>query len=145
MNKKRIIIKSRTIARVTLVMVLLIILAAVAAALAGCEERESDRASYSIAQEADNFNVLRRVVVINTRTDKAEFECIGRIAVDVESKRLDIIVETDKGKYQKHIVNLAGNNMYIIEDLGGAEVNKYKYEINYLPEMIQPFDIVTKD
>ena len=34
--------------------------------------------------------------------------------------------------------------MYIVEDLGKAEVNKYKYEINYLPEMIIPFDVVTK-
>ena len=112
--------------------------------LAGCG-RESHRVSYNIAQEADNFNVLRRVVVINTRTDKAEFECIGRIAVDVGSERLDIIIETNKGKYQKHIVNLTDNNMYIVEDLGGAEVNKYRYEINYLPEMILPFDMVEKD
>lgn len=144
MNKKRIIIKSRTIAGIALILVLLIMLAALAMCLSGCG-RESERVSHNIAQEADNFNVLRRVVVINTRTDKAEFECIGRIAVEVGSKRLNIIVETDKGKYQKHIVNLTGNNMYIVEDLGGAEVNKYKYEINYLPEMIQPFDIVTKD
>lgn len=132
-------IKTRT----TILLTLIVIMAAVALLLAGC--RESSRVSYNIAQEADNFNVLRRVVVINTRTDRAEFECIGRIAVEVESKRLNIIVETDENKYQKHIINLTGNNMYIVEDLGGADVNKYKYEINYLPEMIQPFDIVRKD
>lgn len=124
--------------------VLLIALGVTAAAMAGCGN-ESERVSQNIAQEADNFNVLRRVVVINTRTDKVEFECIGRISVEVGSKRLNIIVETDNNKYKKHIVNLTGNNMYIVEDLGGAEVNKYKYEINYLPEMIQPFDIVTKE
>ena len=115
----------------------------IAISLSGC--RESDKVSYNIAQEADNFNVMRRVVVINTRTDKAEFECIGRIAVEVGDRRLDVIVETDKEKYQKHIINLTGNNMYIIEDLGGADVNKYKYEINYLPEMILPVDFVSKD
>ena len=125
----------------TLLVATMIILAIVA--LTGCG-RESERVSYNIAQEADNFNVLRRVVVINTRTDKAEFECIGRLAVEVGSKRLDVIVETDENKYQKHIINLTGNNMYIVEDLGKAEVNKYKYEINYLPEMIIPFDVVTK-
>ena len=125
----------------TLFVATMIILAI--ASLTGCG-RESERVSYNIAQEADNFNVLRRVVVINTRTDKAEFECIGRLAVEVGSKRLDVIVETDENKYQKHIINLTGNNMYIVEDLGKAEVNKYKYEINYLPEMIIPFDVVTK-
>lgn len=125
----------------TLLAATMIILAIVA--LTGCG-RESERVSYNIAQEADNFNVLRRVVVINTRTDKAEFECIGRLAVEVGSERLDVIVETDDNKYRKHIINLTGNNMYIVEDLGKAEVNKYKYEINYLPEMIIPFDVVTK-
>ena len=35
--------------------------------------------------------------------------------------------------------------MYVIEDLYGASVNKYKYEVNYLPEMIQPIDITSKD
>ena len=125
----------------TLLAATMIILAI--ATLTGCG-REAERVSYNIAQEADNFNVLRRVVVINTRTDKAEFECIGRLAVEVGSRRLDVIVETDEGKYQKHIINLTGNNMYIVEDLGKAEVNKYKYEINYLPEMIIPFDVVTK-
>lgn len=34
--------------------------------------------------------------------------------------------------------------MYVIEDLGGAEVNKYKYEVNYIPESIVPFEITDK-
>ena len=67
----------------TLLVATMIILAI--ASLTGCG-RESERVSYNIAQEADNFNVLRRVVVINTRTDKAEFECIGRLAVEVGLK-----------------------------------------------------------
>lgn len=129
--------------KIAAIIVILIVLALIAISLAGC--RQSSRVSYNIAQEADNFNVLRRVVVINTRTDKAEFECIGRIAVEVGENRLDIIVETEDNKYQKHIVNLTGNNMYIVEDLGKADVNNFKYEINYLPEMILPFDVVEKD
>lgn len=142
--KKRDANKASTKAMIITMAAAFVIVAAAVLGLTGCG-RESSRVSHNIAQEADNFNVLRRVVIINTRTDKAEFECIGRISVEVESKRLNIIVETDDGKYQKHIVNLTGNNMYIVEDLGKAEVNKYRYEINYLPETIIPFDIVTKD
>ncbi len=43
--------------------------------LAGCTE--ADKVSENVSQEADNFNVLRRFAVINTRTDKVEFELIG--------------------------------------------------------------------
>jgi hypothetical protein len=34
--------------------------------------------------------------------------------------------------------------MYVVEDLYGAEVNEYKYEVNYMPESIIPFTIVEK-
>lgn len=141
MKKRRKRIKN---IKMAIIVIFLILIGVMAALLVGCG-RESQRVSHNIAQEADNFNVLRRVVVINTRTDKAEFECIGKMSIEVGAKRLDVIVETDDGKYQKHIINLTGNNMYIVEDLGKSDVNKYKYEVNYLPETIQPFDIVTKD
>lgn len=141
MKKRRKRIKN---IKMAIIAILLMLIGVMAALLVGCG-RESQRVSHNIAQEADNFNVLRRVVVINTRTDKAEFECIGKMSIEVGAKRLDVIVETDDGKYQKHIINLTGNNMYIVEDLGKSDVNKYKYEVNYLPETIQPFDIVTKD
>lgn len=141
MKKRRKRIKN---IKMAIIAILLMLIGVMAALLVGCG-RESQRVSHNIAQEADNFNVLRRVVVINTRTDKAEFECIGKMSIEVGAKRLDVIIETDDGKYQKHIINLTGNNMYIVEDLGKSDVNKYKYEVNYLPETIQPFDIVTKD
>ena len=108
--------------------------------LGGC--RESDKVSYNVSQEADNFNVIRRVAVINTRTDKIEFEVIGRISVDTnDSDKLVIIVEAEKGIYKKHLINMTEWNMYVIEDLEGAQVNQYKYEVNYMPETIIPFTI----
>lgn len=107
--------------------------------LTGCNT-EASKVSENIAKEADNFNVYRRVVIINTRTDKPEFEIIGKMSVSIGTNRLDCIVEED-GKYYKHIINLTENNMYVIEDLGGSKVNKYKYEINYIPESIIPFTV----
>ena len=108
---------------------------------------EADKVSHNISKEADNFNVIRRVAVINTRTDKVEFEVIGRISVydNTSSKEststLTVVVETDKDKYKKHIVKLTNWNMYVVEDLDGAAVDQYKYEINYMPESILPFKI----
>lgn len=110
--------------------------------LSGCESTESSQVSYNVSQEADNFNVIRRVAVINTRTDKIEFEVIGRISVDTnDSDKLVIIVEAEKGIYKKHLINMTEWNMYVVEDLEGAQVNQYKYEVNYMPETIIPFTI----
>ena len=110
--------------------------------LTGCGETEADKVKYNISKEADNFNVYRRVVIINTRTDKPEFEVVGKLSVTVSTDRLDVIVE-DNGKYYKHIINLTDNNMFVVEDLGGADVSQFKYEINYIPESIVPYKITT--
>ena len=124
---------------------LLLLLSFLTILLASCTE--VDHVSNNISKEADNFNVVRRVSVINTRTDKVEFEVIGRISIDdntsskYSTSTLTIVVETDKDKYKKHIVKLTNWNMYVVEDLEGATVDQYKYEINYMPESILPFKI----
>ena len=113
--------------------------------MAGCS-RESDKVSYNVSQDADNFNVVRRVVVTNVRTDEIMFEVVGRISLDTSnSEKLVIIAETGDGVYKKHFVNMTEWNMYVVEDLEGAEVNQYKYEVNYMPESVVPFTFTNKD
>ena len=112
--------------------------------LVGCTE--ASQVSHNVSQEADNFNVLRRFAVINTRTDKVEFELIGAFSLDASAyPKISVIVEKEDGSYFKHIIGLNDDTFYVVEDLGGAEVNKYKYEVNYIPETIVPFTITEND
>lgn len=65
--------------------------------------------------------------------------------VDTEDKnKLVILVETGKKQYKRHLVNMTSWNMYVVEDLEGAKVNEYKYEVNYMPESIVPFTVTEK-
>lgn len=60
--------------------------------------RESERVAYNISKEADNFNVTRRLEVINARTDKPVFELIGNFAISNNSENeLEVTVETGQG------------------------------------------------
>lgn len=111
----------------------------------GCDDRESDKVSYNVSKEADNFNVIRRLVVINARTDKPMFELIGAFSFELESNRIIAIVETGKNEYKKHSIGLTDWTLWSVEDLSGAEVNKYKYEVNFLPEMILPYTVTSSD
>lgn len=112
--------------------------------LSGC--RQASRVSHNVSQEADNFNVVRRVAVINTLSSKVEFEVIGNISVNTSnSDKLEIIVESEKGVYKKHLINMTQFNMYVVEDLEGADVNNFKYEVNYMPESIVPFTITNNE
>lgn len=111
--------------------------------LAGC--RESSRVSHNVSREADSFGVVRRVTVINMRSDELVFEVIGNISIDTsDQEKLVIIAETEEGTYKKHYINMTEWNMYVVEDIGGADVSNYQYEVNYLPEMVVPFEIITE-
>lgn len=108
--------------------------------LCGCTE--SSKVDRNLSQEAENFNITRRFAVINTRTDKVEFEFIGNFSRESTSGGVALVVELEDGSYRRHIVGLNDDTMYVIEDLGKTNVNKYKYEIHYLPESIIPIEIV---
>lgn len=114
--------------------------------LTGCEMRESDRVSYNVSKEADNFNVMRRITVFNIRTDTVLMQMTGKFALQNNSTReLCVICEIEKGLYQKHFVYLNDYTMYIVEDLSGTEVSPYAYELEFLPQMLVPVRITTNE
>ena len=120
---------------------LLVMLCVTILVLSGCSDREADKVSYNISKEADNFNVTRRVTIFNTRTDKCLLEIVGNLSVQKSSGDIDIIVEVGEGQYKKHFVNLNSWTTYVVEDVSGAFVDKYHYEINFQPEAIVPYKI----
>lgn len=114
--------------------------------LSFCGCREADKVAYNISKEADNFNVTRRLAVINARTDKPLFELVGRFAIsNNEENELEITVEVAKGHYKKHMVYLNDWTCYVVEDISGASVDEYRYEVNFLPEMFIPFTVTSND
>ena len=101
--------------------------------LTGCTE--ADQVSSNISKEADNFNVTRKLTVLNARTDTILLELTGTFSLQNNSENeLEVIIETAEGKYQKDLVYLNDYTMYVVEDISGADVDKYHYEINFLPE-----------
>lgn len=124
--------------------IILVFIATLACMLCGC--RQSDRVAYNISKEADNFNVTRRLAVINARTDAPVFELIGNFSISNNSaNELEITVEIGHGQYKKHMVYLNQWTIYVVEDVSGAYVDNYHYEVNFLPEMIVPVTITMSD
>lgn len=113
--------------------------------LVGCHT-QAQKVSYNISQQANNFNVTRRLAVINARTHQPLFELIGNFSLQNNShNELEIIVEVGPGVYKKHFIYLNEYTMYVVEDISGAFVDKYHYEVNFLPEMLIPFTITSND
>lgn len=101
---------------------------------------EADRVTENLAQESDNFNTVRKVTVINAIKNDVIFQMSGRMSIkaDTEQNQLEVLVEDDNGKYQKHIIGLSDNVSYVVEDMDVKNVSKYRYEINYNPHMWVP-------
>ena len=118
-----------------------------ATVLTGCGT-EAQRVSYNLSQQADNFNVVRQLTVINCIEGDVLFQMTGKMSItaDTVDNQLEIIVE-DNGTYVKHFVGLSDNVTYVVEDLnlGANEVNKYKYTLNFNPKMWIPYDVETID
>lgn len=111
--------------------------------MVGCES-EAARVEYNLSQQADNFNIVRQVTVINCIQGDVLFQMTGKMSIkaDTTDNQLEIIVEDD-GKYVKHFVGLSDNVTYVIEDLnlGDNEVSKYKYTLNFNPKMWLPVNV----
>ena len=111
--------------------------------LTGCET-QADRVSYNLSQEADNFNIVRQLTVINCIEGDVLFQMTGRLSIkaDTMDNQLEIIAENN-GSYVKHFVGLSDNVTYIIEDLnvGANNVHKYHYTLNFNPKMWIPYNI----
>lgn len=110
--------------------------------LAACGT-QAERASHNMAQEAENFNVTRRLAVINTITDRPQLEVIGNfsIQVDAAEDQLEVTVKDDEGEFKKHYIGLGPTVTYVVEDVSGADVSGYRYQVSYLPEAIVPITL----
>lgn len=111
--------------------------------VAGCGT-EAGRVSYNLSQQADNFNVVRQLTVINCIEGDVLFQMSGKMSItaDRDDNQLEIIVE-DNGTYVKHFVGLSDNVTYVVEDLnlGANAVSKYKYTLNFNPNMWIPVNV----
>ena len=122
--------KKKVAKRIAILMALVVLVCFTAT---GCTE--ADQVSANISKEADNFNETRKLTVLNARTDTILLELTGTFALkNNSSNELEVIIETAEGKYQKDYVYLNDYTMYVVEDVSGSDVDKYYYEINFLPQ-----------
>ena len=108
--------------------------------LSGCSE--ASKVSHNLSLEADNFNDVRQVTVINCLQGDVLFQMTGKMSItaDTSDNQLEVVVEDEKGEYKKHFIGLSDNVTYVVEDITAGDVSKYKCTLNFNPEMWIPVE-----
>lgn len=114
--------------------------------LTGCNSAET--VSYNISRESDEFKVKRRITFVNLRTGDYLFTMTGKCSIqggssDLNSE-LEVVCRIGEDKYQKHMLYLAEETTYVVEQLEDSDVSRYDYEFIFRPEAIIPIEIKTQ-
>ena len=90
-------------------------------------------------KEAEVYPV-RRLIVTDTRLDKPIVEIIAsyRLEVKKDINRLKVICQVGRNEYKEHLIELGSTVSYCSEDVLEPPNSKYHYEVNFLPQKINP-------
>lgn len=126
--------------------ILVLMLVVMVFVLASCTESEKVR--HNLKREADDFNVRRRITVLNTRTDKPMMQITGLLSISLDKDGdLNITIEKAPGEYVLNYAHLSQDTTYIVEQIETKEVSKYQYEIIFYPKNLVSgwFDVKISD
>lgn len=117
----------------------LMALSMVAVLLGGCE-READVASRNVSRAADEFQVVRRIVFINTWTDSYILSVEGRCSLDNTARagEFSMTCKHGPGLYKKHFLGLGSNVTYFVQQMEDANVSGDYYKVNFKPTVLLP-------
>lgn len=107
---------------------------------AGCDNSQAENASKNASTAADNFEVQRKIVGINTRNMEYVFFVEGRCSIE-RSNDLVVMCKHGENDYRKHYLGLpqgASDVIWVATQLEGIDVSVYKTRIILKPEGIIP-------
>lgn len=111
--------------------------------LVACDN-DSKVVSQNLSTDADNFKVLRKIVLYNSITDNyiLEIEGFCSFKAFAEHRQLEMVCKVGDGKYQKHVYGYSDNTPYTIEQLDATNASPYHYKRVFKPQSILPLQNV---
>jgi hypothetical protein len=107
--------------------------------LGGCGT-EADVASHNVSKAADQFEVNRRIVFVNTWTGKYMLTIEGLCSLGNQDSngKLSVTCKVGPSAYKKHFLGLSNNVSFVVEQLEPNKVNRFQYRVIFAPLQIVP-------
>jgi len=115
------------------------ILGSIVLALGACTPA-ADVASRNLSTAADNFEVPRRISVINGFTDNVVMLMEGFCSLgnDNTALRISVTCLTQEGDYIKNFLVMSDNTFVLVEQLEGVNVSEFHYRTVLRPQSLIP-------
>ncbi len=113
------------------------------AASPGCTS-DADMASENLSTAAEQFEVQRRITVVNPFSDKVVFEVEGRCSIEPSNKQLVAICKHGPDDFRKHHTGVGDNGMWSSFQMDPVDVDVYHTRLIVKPETVLPdYDLET--
>lgn len=101
---------------------------------------DADVAARSINTAANNFEIMRRVVLYNTRTDAYIIQVEGKCVIENigKDKPFAIICKDSPTEYKRTVFTLSADVTAIVQQIEMDPANPYRYQVLYKPEFVFP-------
>ena len=111
---------------------------------------DADKASENISIAAEQFEVQRKIVGINSILDTPAFEVEGRCSIETSEAKiggtLEVICRHAANDYRRHNLGPSDNVYWVAIQLAPIDVSVYHTRIVVKPENLIPeFDLETGD
>lgn len=111
------------------------------AGLTACTS-DADTASRNISTSAEQFEINRRITVVNGFTDSVVLEVEGRCSVESADSflagALEITCKIAPNEYVKHFAITGDNGTVAVQQLDTIDVSVYHHRVIIKPENILP-------
>jgi len=110
--------------------------------IAGCST-DAQIASRNLSLKADSFQIMRRIVFIDTWTDTYMLEITGLCSIKSAGATtgvdgVAVTCKVGENEFKKHYLGMSGQVAYFSEQLDPAKVGTYQYKVIFKPTSILP-------
>lgn len=111
------------------------------AGLSACTT-DADTASYNLSQEAEQFNVNRRITVQTGFSNEVALQVEGRCSLESADSflagALEVTCKVGPNQYAKHFVVKGDNDIVTVQQLETTDVSVYHHKVLIKPENLLP-------
>lgn len=112
--------------------------------MSACDDTDSAVVNENLDVAAEQFEINRRIVALNTITDKYIWDIAGRCDISYKSKPYRAVVTckvaegNGQDSYRRNTIVLADNVTLSNEQLDPVKASAYHYRVVYKPQTIVP-------